>query len=142
MIKIDKENWKVETDCRTVGDFMTEAAELSGGNVTVIVDECRYEFRENPKIRVADNTPLGSVAVELADSLLSGVTVLRVITAPKPKTVKKSGWVNLYHKGLIDGITPGHRLFKTEEEAEDRFDISIDCEKLATARVEWKEVEK
>ena len=96
MIKLDTKNWKVETDCKTVGDFMTEAAELSGGNVTIIVDGCRYEFHDNPTIKVTDNTPLGRVTVEPADSLLSGVTVLRVITAQKPKTVKKSGWVNIY----------------------------------------------
>lgn len=142
MIKIDKQTKEITTDCKTVGEFMTEAAALFGGNVTVIVDGCRYEFHDNPKIRVTDDTLLGSVALERADSLLSGVTVLRVTTAPKPKTVRKSGWVNLYHKGLIEGITPGHRLFKTEEEAADRFDISVDCEKLATARVEWEEVVK
>lgn len=139
MIKIDKTTNEITIDCKTVGEFMTEAAAFFGGNVTVIVDGCRYEFHDNPKIRVTDDTPLGSVAVERVDSLLSGVTVLRVTTKPKPKTVRKSGWVNLYHKGWIDGIIPGCCLFKTEEEAASCFDISTDCEKLATARVEWED---
>ena len=26
MIRIDKENFKIETDCKTVGEFMTEAS--------------------------------------------------------------------------------------------------------------------
>lgn len=142
MINIDKEKSKIKTDCKTVGEFMTEAAAIFGGNVTVIVDGCRYEFYDTPKVRVTDCTPLGSVSVERTESLLSGVTVLSVTTAPKPNTVRKSGWVNLYHKGWIDGIIPGGKIFKTEEEAASSFDISTECEKLATARVEWKEVEK
>ena len=139
MIKIDKQTKEITTDCKTVGEFMTEVAALFGGNVYIIVDGCRFEFFDSPKIRVTDDTPLGSVAVERADSLLSGVPVLRVTTAPKPKTVTRHGWVNLYHKGWIDGIIPGSRLFKTEEEAASSFDISLECEKLATARVEWEE---
>lgn len=140
MIKIDKTKNEITTDCKTVGEFMTEAAALFCGNVTVIVDGCRYEFHDSPKVRVTDDTPLGSVALERADSLLSGVTVLRVTTAPKPKTVRKSGWVNIYHKGWIDGVIPGGKIFKTEEEAASSFDISVECEKLATVRVVWEEV--
>ena len=142
MIKLDKENYKIETDCKTVGEFMTEAAAIFGGNVTVIVDGCRYEFHDNPKIRVTDETPLGSVAVERADSLLSGVTVLRVTTAPKPKTLKKSGFVNLYRGGILQGINCGYRVFASEQEAQDVFDMTADCEKFAVARIEWEEVEQ
>lgn len=138
MIKIDKENWKVETDCKTVGDFMTEAAELSGGNITIIVDGCRYEFHDDPEIRVTDGTPLGSVAVERADSLLSGVTVLRVTTAPKPKTEKHSGWINIFRisgKRIING------LYESNVEAENAVGI-YDEFHVATVRVEWEEVVK
>lgn len=134
MIKINKENWKVETDCKTVGEFMTEAAAMFY-NCVIIVDGCRYEFKESPKVRVTDNTPIGSVTMD-------GNGDIFITTKPCPKTVTRHGWVNLYHKGWIDGIIPGSRLFKTEEEAAGRFDISTDCEKLATARVEWEEVEK
>ena len=137
MIKLDTKNWKVETDCKTVGEFMTEAVELSGGNITIIVDGCRYEFHDNPKIMVTDDTPLECVTVERSDSLLSGVTVLRVTTKPKPKTVKKSGWIQLYKdsRGYFAGCV--------RESKEDFVkEIGYNCEKVATAKIEWEEVVK
>jgi hypothetical protein len=137
MIKLDKENFKIETDCKTVGEFMTEAAAIFGGNVTVIVDGCRYEFHDSPKIRVTDDKPLGSVAVERSDSLLSGVTVLRVTTAPKPETVKKSGWIQLYKdsRGYFAG-------YVRENKEDFKKEIGYNCDKVATVRVEWEEVVK
>jgi len=142
MIKIDNQNLKIETDCKTVGEFMTQAAAFGCGILSIKVDGCLYEFYDNPKIRVTDDTPLGSVAVERADSLLSGVTVLSVTTAPKPKTVKKSGFVNLYRGGILQGINCGYRVFASEQEAMDTFDMTADCEKFAVAKIEWEEVEK
>lgn len=131
MIKIDTETNEIKTDCKTVGEFMTQAAAIFYC-CAIIVDGCRYEFHDSPKVRVTDDT--------LIDSVTMGSDCDIVITTkPFPKIVTRHGWVNLYHKGLIDGIAPGHRLFKTEEEAADSFDISMDCEKLATARVEWEE---
>ena len=137
MIKLDKENFKIETDCKKVGEFMTEAAAIFGGNVNVIVDGCRYEFHDTPKIRVTDETPLGSVSVERADSLLSGFTVLRVTTAPKPKTVKKSGWVNIW-RSEMDGLTYcGDNIYGDKALAER---VGKDCgNNIATVRVEWEE---
>lgn len=138
MIKLDKENFKIETDCKTVGDFMTEAAAIFGGNVTFIVDGCRYDFHDSPKVRVTDDTPIGSVAVEQADSLLSGVTVLRVTTAPKPKTEKHSGWINIFRisgKRIING------LYESNVEAENSVGI-YDEFHVATVRVEWEEVQE
>ena len=140
MIKLDKENFKIETDCKTVGEFMTEAAAIFGGNVTVIVDGCRYEFHDNPKVRVTDDTPLGSVAVERADSLLSGVTVLRVTSEPKPKTVKKSGWVNIYRdRNDKYKRNVGPRIFPSEYAANSPLSL---VNRVAVARIEWEEVEK
>ena len=140
MIKLDEENYKIETDCKTVGDFMAEAAAIFGGNVTIIVDGCRYEFHDNPKIRVTDETPLGSVAVERADSLLPGVTVLRVTTAPKPKTVRKSGWVNIYRDGNDDNKrTVGTHIFPSVYAATAPLSL-LNC--VATVRIEWEEVQK
>ena len=127
MIKIDTETNEIKTDCKTVGEFMTQASEIFYC-CSIIVDGCRYEFHDSPKVRVTDNTPIGSVTMD-------GNGDIFITTKPQPKTVTRHGWVNLYHKGLIDGIIPGCRLFKTEEEAADRFDISTECEKLATARV-------
>lgn len=136
MIKIDKENRKVETDCMTVGEFMTEAAAIYGGGLVIEVDGCRYEFHDSPKIRVTDETPLGSVAVERADSLLSGVTVLRVTTKPKPKTLNKSGWINIFR---ISGKRVINGLYESKAEAEKAVGI-YDEFHVATVRVEWEEV--
>ena len=114
---------------------MTEAVELSGGNITIIVDGCRYEFHDNPKIMVTDDTPLGSVTFERADSLLSDVAVLRVTTKPKPKTVKKSGWIQLYKdsRGYFAGYV--------RESKEDFVkEIGYNCEKVAAVKIEWEEV--
>lgn len=139
MIKLDTKNWKVETDCKTVGDFMTEAAELSVGNVTIIVDGCRYEFHENPTIKVTDNTPLGSVAVERSDSFLSGVTVLRVTTAPEPRTVRRSGWVNIYRAYDDKSKRIVGTIYDTKAEANK---LPKSASRIAVARIEWEEVEK
>ena len=144
MIKIDKQTKEITTDCRTVGEFMTEAAAILGGNVTIIVDGCRYEFHDNPKIRVTDDTPLGSVAVERAESLLSGVTVLRVTTAPKPKTVKKSGWANLYRTVLGNYCIIGN-VYGMEKDCytdPTRKEVIINAEFVTTAKIEWEEVVK
>ena len=144
MIKLDTKNWKVETDCKTVGEFMTEAVELSGGNITIIVDGCRYEFHDNPKIMVTDDTPLECVAVERADSLLSGVTVLRVTTAPKPKTVRKSMWGNLYKTGLGNYFIIGKMYGKENECYTDptRKEVIVNADFVTTAKIEWEEVVK
>ena len=144
MIKIDKKNWKVETDCKTVGEFMTEAAAIFGGNITIIVDGCRYEFYDNPKIRVTDDTPLECVAVERADSMLSGVTVLRVTTKPKPKTVKKSMWGNLYKTGLGNYCIIGKMYGKENECYTDptRKEVIVNADFVTTAKIEWEEVVK
>ena len=142
MIKIDKTTNEITTDCKTVGEFMTQAAAFGFDRLEIIVDGFRYEFSENPKIRVTDYTPLGSVAVERADSLLSGVTVLRVTTAPKPKTVRNSGWVNLYKVKGVKPIPVGF-VYKTKEECNaDASRLVNENEFLAVAKVEWEEVQE
>lgn len=144
MIKIDKQTKEITTDCKTVGQFMTEAAAIYGGGLVIEVDGCRYEFSGNPKIRVTDDMPLGSVALERADSLLSGVTVLRVTTAPKPKIVQKSGWVNLYRTVLGNYCIIG-KLYGMEKDCytdPTRKEIIINAEFVTTAKIEWKEAEK
>lgn len=140
MIKIDKQTKKITTDCKTVGEFMTEAAAIFDFCV-IIVDGCRYEFSETPKIRVTDDTPLGSVAVERADSLLSGVTVLRVTTASKPKIVKKSGWGNLYRTVLGSYCIIG-KVYGMEKDCctdPARKEVIINAEFVTTAKIEWEE---
>lgn len=148
MIKIDKQTNKITTDCKTVGEFMTEAAAIFDSCV-IIVDGCRYEFHDSPKTRVTDDTPLGSVAVERAESLLSGVTVLRVTTAPKPKTVRKSGWVNIYrvnsdnYKTTPDNRRPSPQVYNSKEAAEQAVRLLSDPVErqmfIATVKVEWEE---
>ena len=137
MIKIDKQTKEITTDCKTVGDFMTEAAAIFGGNVTIIVDGCRYEFHDSPKIRVTDDTPLGSITVEPADSLLSGAAVLRVTTAPKPKTVRKSGWVSIYRAADDSSKRIVGTIHDTKEEANK---LPKSDARIAVAKIEWEEV--
>ena len=141
MIKIDSENFKIETDCKTVGEFMTQAAAISCGIIAVKVDGCLYELYDNPKIRVTDNTPIDSVFI---DSIGSGgiptyVLRITVLTKPKPKTVTKSGWVNVYAKG--DSRITGRTVFASENGA--KATPSTDgVARVATVRVVWEEVQQ
>lgn len=141
MIKIDKENFKIETDCRTVGEFMTEAAAIFEGNVTVIVDGCCYEFHDNPKIRVIDDTPINFVHL---DGIGSGgigpdMVYIKVLTKPKPKTVKKSGWVNIYRATDDRSKRIVGTIYDTKAEANM---LPISASRIAVAKIEWEEVEK
>lgn len=138
MINLDKENFKIETDCKTVGEFMTEAAAFGCGILSINVDGCLYEFYDNPKIRVTDNTPIGSVSV---DNIGSGgvnpdVVRITVLTKPKPKAVLKLGWVNIYYDG-IDRYC-GY-IWDTKDEVEV---LSDSDNYVTTTKIEWEEVEK
>lgn len=133
------EHGSVSTDCKTVGEFMTQAAAIFGGNVTIIVDGCRYEFHDTPKITVTDDTPLAGVAVEQSDSLLSAVTVLRVTSKPKPKTVKKSGWVNIYRAADDRSKRVVGIIYETKAEA---IKLPKSASRIAVAKIEWEEVER
>lgn len=140
MIKLDGVSWKIETDCRTVGEFMTEAAALFGGHVDIIVDGCRYEFHDTPKIRVTDDTPIGSVVWDYhGGGMFGGASdQFTVLTKPKPKTVRKSGWLNIFRlagKRVING------LYDSKEQAEKAVGISDEFH-VTTVRVEWEEVLK
>lgn len=152
MIKIDKENFKIETDCRTVGEFMTEAAAIYGVNLTIKVDGCRYEFFDNPKIRVTDDTPIGLVFI---DGIGSGginpdVVRITILSKPKPKTVRKRGWVNVYrasfgnYKTTPDNRRPAPQVYNSKEAAEQAVRLLSDPVErqmfTATAKIEWEEV--
>lgn len=92
MIKIDKENFKIETDCRTVGEFMTEASTF-GLAVKVSIDDCdNYFFEGGQKVKVVDGTPIDKVLFDRTDYTFHARDSFRVFTKPKPKTVRKSGW--------------------------------------------------
>lgn len=132
------EHGSVSTDCKTVGEFMTEAAAIYGGNLTIKVDGCRYDLFDNPKLRVADSTPIDEVTYASAPDSM----VFNVKTKPEPKTVNKSGWVNLYRGGILQGINCGYRVFASKQEARDTFDMTADCEKFAVAKIEWEEVQE
>lgn len=141
MIKLDKENFKIETDCRTVGEFMTEAAAIFGGNITIIVDGCRYEFHDNPKIMVTDDTPINFV---LLDGIGSGgpghdTVYIKVLTAPKPKTVRKSGWVSIYRAADDSSKRIVGTIRDTKAEANE---LPKSASRIAVAKIEWEEVVK
>lgn len=140
MIKLDTNVWKVETDCKTVGEFMTEAA-VFGLSVKVSIDDvCNYFFEGGQKVKVVDDTPIDKVLFDLTDYTLNARASFRVFTKPKPKTVRKSGFVNLYRGGILLGINCGYRVFASAQEARDVFDMTADCEKFAVAKIEWEEV--
>lgn len=139
MIKIDKQTKEITTDCKTVGEFMTQAASFGFDRLEINVDGCRYEFFGSPKIRVTDDTPINFV---LLDGIGSGgpghdTVYIKVLTKPKPKTVKKSGWINIYDH---DGVrTTSRCIFETESGA--KFALSnAGYPKVATVRLEWEEV--
>ena len=127
------EHGSVTTDCVTVGQFMTEAAAIYGGGLTIKVDGFRHEFFDNPKIRVTDDTPIDEISYASAP----GSVTFIVKTKPKPKTVKKSGWANIFRlcgKMFVNG------LYDSKEEAEKAVRITGDFY-VDTVRVEWEEVE-
>lgn len=121
----------VTTDCRTVGEFMTQAAAIYGVGLTIKVGGFRYEFFDNPKIRVTDDTPIDEISYASAP----GSVTFIVNTKPKPKTVKKSGWIQLYKDS--------RRYFAgyVRENKEDfSKEIGYNCEKVAAVKIEWEEV--
>lgn len=132
------EHGSVTTDCRTVGEFMTEAAAIFGGNLTIKVDGCRYDLFDNPKMRVTDNTPVNEVTYASAP----GSMVFAVKTAPKPKPVKKSGWVNLYKTELGNYCIIGKVYGKKKACYEDpsRKEMIVNAEFVTEAKIEWEEV--
>lgn len=139
MIKIDKENFKIETDCKTVGEFMTQAAAFGFDSLEIIVDGCRYCFFDSPKIKVTDDTPINFVHLDGIGSggLCPDTVYIKVGTKPKPKTGKKLGWINIYD---CDGVrTTGRCIFETESGAKSALS-NAGCPKVATIRVEWEEV--
>lgn len=127
---------RVTTDCNTVGQFMTEAAAIYGGELTIKVDGCRYELSNNPKIMVTDDTPID----EITYASIPGRMTFIVKTKPKPKTVRKSGWVNIW-RSEMDGMTYcGENIFENKTFAER---IGKDCDNnIATVKIEWEEVVK
>lgn len=137
MIKLDRENWKIKTDCETVGEFMTEAATF-GLNVKVTIDDGdEYFFKGGQKTKVVDNTPIDKVLFDRTDYLFNSCASFRVFTKPKPKTVRKIGWLNIFRIGgkrVING------LYDSKEQADKAVGISDEFH-VATVRVEWEEVE-
>ena len=126
------EHGSVSTDCVTVGEFMTEAASIYGGILTIEVDGCRYEFNGHPKIMVTDETPVGDITYACAPGNITFI----VKTKPKSKTVNQSGWINIFRisgKRIING------LYDSKEEAGKAVGISDEFH-VATVRVEWEEV--
>lgn len=154
MIRIDKENFKIETDCKTVGEFMTEAAAFGCDRLVIKVDGCRYEFFDNPKIRVTDDTPIGLVFIDHIGSggITPDVVYITILSKPKPKTVRKSGWVNVYRAGFEsykttpDNRRPAPQIFNSKEAAEQAVRLLFDpIERqmfIANAKIEWEEVQE
>ena len=152
MIKIDKENFKIETDCKTVGEFMTEAAAFGLSVKVSIDDNDNYFFEGGQKVKVVDGTPIDKVLFDRTDYTLNARASFRVITKPKPKTVRKSGWVNVYRAGFDnykttpDNRRPAPQVYNSKEAAEQAVRLLSDPVELqmftATAKIEWEEVQE
>ena len=152
MIKIDKENFKIETDCKTVGEFMTEAAAFGLSVKVTINDNDNYFFEGGQKVKVVDDTPIDKVLFDLTDYTLNARASFRVFTKQKPKTVRNSGWVNIYRAGFDnykttpDNRRPAPQVYNSKEAAEQAVRLLSDQEEqqrfIATARIEWEEVVK
>lgn len=128
------EHGSVTTDCVTVGQFMTEAAAIYGSGITIKVDRFRYEFFDNPKIRVTDDTPIDEISYASAPCSM----VFVVKTKPKPKTVKKSGWVCIYRATDDKTKRVVGTIYDTKAEANM---LPKSASRIAVAKIEWEEVE-
>ena len=138
MIKLDTKDWKIETDCKTVGEFMTEASQF-GLSVKVSIDDLdNYFFEGGQKVKVVDDTPIDKVLFDRTDYTFNARASFRVFTKPKPETVKKSGWVNIW-RSETDGMTYcGENIYDDKSLAER---VGKDCgNNIATVKVEWEEV--
>lgn len=137
MIKINKENFKIETDCKTVGEFMTQAAAFGFYRFVINVDGCRYEFFDSPKIRVTDDTPINVVYLSWIGSggLGPDTVYITVLTKPKPKTVKRSGWVNIYRATDNASKRFTGPIYDTKEDAEK---LPGSAARIAAAKIEWE----
>lgn len=139
MIKLDTKNWKIETDCKTVGEFMTEAAAF-GLSVKVSIDDCdNYFFEGGQKVKVVDDTPIDKVLFDRTDYTLNARASFRVFTKPKPKTVRKSGWVNIYRAPYDKSKRIVGTIYNTKSEANM---LPKSAARIAVAKIEWEEVEK
>lgn len=140
MIKIDEENYKIETDCKTVGEFMTEAAAFGLSVKVSINDNDNYYFEGGQKVKVVDDTPIDKVLFDRTDYTLNSRASFRVITKPKTKTVVKSGWINLFQFKDSKPFPAG--LIYTEKKSCETDDVYLMCKDLfvSTAKIEWEEV--
>lgn len=140
MINLDTKNWKVETDCMTVGEFMTEASTFGLSVCVTVDDNIHYGFEGGQKTIVVDDTPIDKVLFDRTDYTFNARWSFRVFTKPKPKTVKKSGWVNVW-RSEMDGITYcGDNIYEDKSLAER---VGKDCgNNIFTAKIEWEEVKE
>lgn len=123
----------VSTDCKTVGEFMTQAVEKYK-NVKITIDNnCTYDFNGGEKVRVTDDTEIES-ARYVDDTNPTTPLRIYVKTKPKPKYKVCSGWVNVYKNDSNFFIK---RIYETEADAVNN--VSKIYLHVDTVRIEWKE---
>lgn len=141
MIKLDSGNIAsdythygyVTTDCKSVGEFMTQAVEIYK-NVKITIDEnLTYEFSDGAKCRIEDDTEIES-ARYVDDTNPTTPLRIYVKTKPKPKYKVCSGWVNVYKN---DGNFFIKRIYETKEDALKNKSKAFAY--IDTTRIEWKE---
>ena len=101
-----------------------------------INDNDYYFFEGGQKVKVVDDTPIDNVLFDRTDYTLNARASFRVITKPKPKTVRKFGWINIFKLG---GKRVLNGFYKSKEEAASFIGIEKDIH-VATVKVEWEEV--
>lgn len=127
----------VSTDCKTVGKFITQASAIFGGHLIIKVDGCRYDLFDNPKMRATDDTPIDEVTY----ACIPGRMTFIVRTRPQPKTVRKSGFVNIYRTLKREYVPIGKVYGEKDECKQDatRNEIILNADFVSIARIEWEE---
>lgn len=144
MIKLDSGNiagdythyGSVSTDCKTVGEFMTQAVEKFKNVKIIIDDNCTYYFKGGEKVMVTDDTEIES-ARYVDDTNPKTPLRIYVKTKPKPKYKVCSGWVNVW-RGTDGVVYAGETIFQIKQDAE-QYSNGLGNQ-IDVARIEWKEV--
>lgn len=131
------EHGSVTTDNINVGQFVNEAISVFGIDTEIAIGGCVYTFKDRPNVKFIDTTVIDSVTYT---SCPPNRMTFKINTKAEPKRVRKSGFVNLYRGGILQGINCGYKVFSSEQEARDIFDMTADCEKFAVGKIEWEEV--
>lgn len=139
MIKFDSGNiaedythyGQMITDCRYVGQFVTEAVQMFD-NVTFRVNDTVFNVKgHGDGFKYESFAQIESVEYS---TRMQGEMFFHIKT--KPKTVKREGWVNIY-KTYNGGYCVDGMVYDSRQECAEANANNL---RVATAHVEWEEV--